>query len=55
MPKQTLGRAVVARMQASVQDALAYKIYGRFAPRKRRLNIESAHRRSLSGAKGLRP
>lgn len=57
MANQTLGQAVAARIARSAQAAFLFKLaasQGRYARRARRLNIESAHRRSLVGAKGMR-
>ena len=58
MQDQTIGQAVAARSARAALEALLYKVAckgGPRAPRRRRLNMESAHRRSLVGAKGLRP
>jgi len=57
MSNQSLGEAVAARIARSAKAAAMFKLAaskGVYAPRRRRLSIESAHRRSLVGAKGMR-
>lgn len=58
MQNQSLGEAVAARASRAGKAAMAFTLaalLGRRAPRRLRLNRESAVRRSLVGAKGLRP
>ncbi len=58
MANQSLGDAVSIRLARSKRAAWEYKVasaLGRYAPRRRRLTLDSAIRRSLVGAKGMRP
>ena len=58
MANQSLGDAVSIRLARSKAAALDYKLasaLGRYAPRRRRLSLDSAIRRSLVGVKGIHP